>query len=631
MARLAPLRAALLAAVLALSGLARAAEVPKIQPLPDSGDRQYRDAAVVIGVEAYDQLPQATFAQADAQAWRDWLVRTRGVRESRVTYLDNATNRDMYRYLRKAAWRVRRRGTLWIVFTGHGAITPDGVRTLLPREATVDDLGSQGTPLTDVARHVLRSRRASRVVIILDTAFDGRGRDGLPLVAGTHFQVPEDVGIAQDERIVVWSASATDGPVDAWSASGHGTFTWSALGALRGWADGELDGMADGKVTLAEAHRYVSWTGRQLGQPVQPGLAGDPSHGDLVLAEGSWLESGPTAELMAELSDERRRRRFDDLQTLMRAEASAFWQATLEQAKAGGDEGRAALERFIGAFGERELTLSWTVALPEVREARQLLARYDTALAAAPAEAAAPTDPQPSDSGDGTAEAQPPSPTQEAAQQAALQQVEAAVQAVEEASCDDLVALEPNAMMGQLSPGQLGCLERRVRTDRLQTDKEKASKVLIVNAQAARDQLRWASLVQRHLREISRADPTLVMHYAVYLYTSDPIENGEDAIHWAEVALENKQRWEGDTHIDNVGALYRIRAEAAYKMWIAADREYRANPNEDTEWQSEEYRGLTKDYAREWLDFLRAAGRDIDKALQICTSAAGTADFCRGR
>lgn len=588
---------------------------PKITPAPPigpavrTGERSSKDAAIVIGNEAYQTLPQATHALRDADAWEDWLVHSVGVRSSRVTRLSDVGGAEMWSQTRKAAGRVAKKGTLWVVFSGHGAVTaPEGGRrTLLGVDADAATLGVNGLNLEEAARLLLRSRKAERVVFILDASFDGTGRDGLPLVPGLDLEVPATEPIADDPRIVVWAASASDAPVDTWRAASHGTFTWAALGALRGWADGELDGQRDGRVTLAEANAYVGWTERQLGKPARPAVFGDDKHLDLVLAEGPWLEQGPDPLLMERLSFERRSRAWEDQEALVRAEAAAFWQHTLQAAKQGGPDGRAALEGFLDAFGDKQITISWSLALPEVQDARQLLARYDDAAGVSPAVTA---------EGGGN-------------QQAAVQEVVAVAQKVAEESCDDLVGLEPAAMTGALSTGQVACLERRVRTERLQTAKEKASLVLIANHEAARDLASWARTVEQHLDLISRGDPRLVMKYAVYLFTADAVGRGEDAIHWADVALENKQRWVGAEHVRNVGALLRLRAEASYKLWTVADATYRRSRAEEDEWASEEWRGLAKDYAREWLDFLRAAGQDPDMAMQLCVSAAGTADFCR--
>lgn len=589
----------LLIALLCPPALAQDAPLrpPAVQPALETARRASDDLAIVIGVEAYDALPQATYARADARAWAEWLQEGRGLRSTRIYRLEDPTTAQIQAELKRRAGKAKRGSTVWLVFSGHGAMTADkdGQRLLLGSDADPDTPGRRGVSLQAIADAALKGRRAARVVMVLDAAFDGRGRDGLELVPGQRSAVPEVEPVVDDARVTVWAAASGGDPAPAWASAGHSAFTWAALGALRGWGDGEVDGQKDGKVSLAEADAYAAWTRRQLGVPARAGRMG--AGGELVLVEAGALEAGPTAETLAALAAERRRQRFADAEALLRAEAAAFWQHTLEQARQGGESGRKALEAFITEFGAKEITTTWTVALPEVREARHLLARFD-------------------DKGAG---------------QEAVAEVVAVAQTVADESCDDLVALEPAAMMGSLSPGQLSCLDLRVRTERLQTAREKASMVLIANAQAAGDQGRWASMVQRHIDQISRSDPSLIMQYAVWLFRSDPLENGEDAIHWAGVALENKQRWEGDSYVKNVGALMRIRAEAAYKLWIDADKQYRQAPDEALEWQAEDWRGQAKDLSREWLDYLRAAGQDTDLAEQICTSAAGTTDFCRPR
>lgn len=40
------------------------------------------------------------------------------------------------------------------------------------------------------------------------------------------------------------------------------------------------------------------------------------------------------------------------------------------------------------------------------------------------------------------------------------------------------------------------------------------------------------------------------------------------------------------------------------------------------------WRGHTKTFAREWLAYAEAAGKDATVARQRCEAAAGTADFC---
>ena len=55
-----------------------------------------------------------------------------------------------------------------------------------------------------------------------------------------------------------------------------------------------------------------------------------------------------------------------------------------------------------------------------------------------------------------------------------------------------------------------------------------------------------------------------------------------------------------------------------------------AERTEENEAKSVKYRGMTKDYAREWLDYARAAGKDMKAPLALCVSAAGNREFCEG-
>jgi len=57
--------------------------------------------------------------------------------------------------------------------------------------------------------------------------------------------------------VAVWSAAAPSELSGAVDEAGHGAFTYFVLGALRGWADGELTGQRDGRIDLDEAQAFV--------------------------------------------------------------------------------------------------------------------------------------------------------------------------------------------------------------------------------------------------------------------------------------------------------------------------------------------------------------------------------------
>ena len=192
------------------------------------------------------------------------------------------------------------------------------------------------------------------------------------------------------------------------------------------------------------------------------------------------------------------------------------------------------------------------------------------------------------------------------------------------------MALEGVALLGQFTDEQISCLQGKLATARLQTNKNKISRMLLVNAQTKGDIAQWEVLMRRHLEEIDRSDPALCMLYAVHLHKKG-VEFDDEAIYWSAYALENKQVWVGDEYVKRVNGLYRLRAEAANRLWSTAEKAYQKDPTDDNDAATKEYRGQAKDFAREWLDYARASGQDYKTALELCRSAAGSDDFCQGK
>lgn len=566
---------------------------PGVDPALDLNVRGPTDVAIIIGNENYAALPQPSYAVNDARSVRDYFSDTVGVKSWRTKYMENVSREVMLKEIKRMVWKARRRSTVWIYFSGHGHVTKDGsARTLLGTDATLADLDARGVALDEIVGMLARNRRPSRFVFILDAGFGNVSRDGLELIPGHDVRMPESWEWS-DDRVLHWAAADDGGPAHAWRAVNHGLFTWSVLGSLRGWADGELDGERDGRVTFAEAQHFTRRVPRALGRVTQPTVINERGTNDWVLAQGDHLEEGPSDALLDRISQHEREQRFQELTQRLRAEATAFWQDTLQLAEGGGEAGREALEGFITEFENATVSFSWAIRIPEVREARRILANYDEAGGTSAGAAAV-----------------------------------AAADVEELEPCDDLVTLEAPAMMGQLSTGQRRCLEARITTERLQTNKDKISRILLVNAEAAGNGADWERLMARHLEDIDRSDPDMAMRYSIYLFKGD-LESQEDAIRWADVALENKTRWEGADYVKKVTSLYRLRAEASNRLWQDAEKQYRKDPSRENEEVTQFYRGWTKDYSREWLDYARASSGKTEAAFNLCTSAAGTNDFCK--
>lgn len=183
-------------------------------------------------------------------------------------------------------------------------------------------------------------------------------------------------------------------------------------------------------------------------------------------------------------------------------------------------------------------------------------------------------------------------------------------------------------MMGALSPEQVRCLEGRLAGESVQTAKDKISRVLIQNAQAAGDKAAWEKYVRRHLEDIDRSDPDLCFSYAVQL-SRKGVGSSTAVIKWADYALENKQKWSGETYKKRVYTLYQLKAQAASKLWQDAANKNTAEPSDEMNAKAEKYRGMTKEFSKEWLDYARASAQDTKAPMQLCASS-GTAEFCGG-
>jgi hypothetical protein len=198
-------------------------------------------------------------------------------------------------------------------------------------------------------------------------------------------------------------------------------------------------------------------------------------------------------------------------------------------------------------------------------------------------------------------------------------------------TCDNLVALEPTALMGKLNVAQAECLEGRIATSPTMTDKDKTSRVLLANAEAKGDKREWERLMRRHLEEIDRSDPNLCFKYALHL-SRGGVGRAWGVIKWADYALENKSQWSGATYKSRVYSLYQLKAEAANKLWEDANAKLvnaEGGEREELSAKEEKMRGMSKDYAMEWLDYARASAQDTKKPMSLCVAAAGSKKYCQ--
>ena len=180
--------------------------------------------------------------------------------------------------------------------------------------------------------------------------------------------------------------------------------------------------------------------------------------------------------------------------------------------------------------------------------------------------------------------------------------------------------------MGTLSREQIGCLEARITFSHQKTEKDTISRLLMANAFSSGNGTH-IHLLKRHLETIDRSDPDLTYKYAYALFKSGDTHL-KDVIYWSNVALERRDQWSRSVYTRRVYTTMKIRATAAYRLWMAAENAYAAMPNGRLKAVTNHRRGEAKTYIREWLEYATAANKDTLPARKMCVSVAGSEAFC---
>ena len=395
--------------------------MPELSEPARTGQRSAADAAVVIGVEDYAYLPDVPYARGDAQAFDDFVRYTRGIPDDRVALLRDARAYEIEKAVKDAGARVGAGGRVWVYFAGHGAMDPNGARRLLlgGDAATAPEAFARFAVAVDDVR-AWATAGGGEAVVVVDACYNGGARTGEGVLTGGRRVAVPDYALAASAQATEWTATGPKELSAPLPPLEHGAFTYFAVGALRGWADGEVDGKRDGSVTAEEANRYVARALRTVqAQGQTPQLAASDG-ARLVLAKGV-KEAGPSADALRALRDALGEKGAvasvattptpstasvstkaggtggaavdDDVAALLRektlmglvaskqAEGEAAWRKLAAVLTDGSDAERAAVEKYIAAWssvkvwvGDAEGRHERAVAIAAVESARGWLA-----------------------------------------------------------------------------------------------------------------------------------------------------------------------------------------------------------------------------------------------------------------
>jgi iron(II)-dependent oxidoreductase len=246
-----------------LLATALSSQTPSWPPIDDdigTAGGGENDAAVVVGISAYYDLPQIDGARENAEAWQQYLLRVRKVPSHKVyTFLDKQGSKELVAIgIKDAAKAVKPGGTLWFVFIGHGAPNKAGTDGLLlgaDALQNVDSLNARGLPQEEVLA-LLGTGQQAETIAVFDACFSGKNGDGsADLVKGLQATLPvRKAPTAGAKKPTILAASDSfAGPLPGMARP---AFSYLLLGALRGWGDDN----GDRRVGLDEAFSFTRQT-----------------------------------------------------------------------------------------------------------------------------------------------------------------------------------------------------------------------------------------------------------------------------------------------------------------------------------------------------------------------------------
>ena len=232
--------------------------------------------ALIIGMEEYENMSSANYAQRDAELFIDYVQGAFGVPQSNIKHYINADTKikfDIKSWLKK---NVRKNTEVYVYFSGHGMATNNGTDLYLLTHDTIaeyieETAFNRNEIFNDIAQYNPKS-----VIAFLDTCYSGAGRaDGEMLLAMAKGLVVVDENQQQlpDNFTLFTAASAQE---SAWSLpeAKHGTFSYFLMKGMEGEAD--LNG--DKKLTNGELQEYLlDNVGRYAQQQQTPQMIGNPN------------------------------------------------------------------------------------------------------------------------------------------------------------------------------------------------------------------------------------------------------------------------------------------------------------------------------------------------------------------
>jgi hypothetical protein len=237
-----------------------------IDAIPVTKTKRKDAVAIVIGVEDYENIPDAPYAAKDAETMTKYFKEVLGI-ENVITHINKEVSGFFFINIfddktGKLQKMINKGETeVFIYYSGHGIPEKDGNDVyLFPSDGNLEQLDMMGYSLNKLYKN-LDALGAKSVTIILDACFTGSSRTSSTLTAEN---VSNTKGVILKPRTVqpwqtnpefrVFTSSRDDQTSLGFDESGTGLFTYYLAIGLQGDADIN----SDNTITASELKQFVT-------------------------------------------------------------------------------------------------------------------------------------------------------------------------------------------------------------------------------------------------------------------------------------------------------------------------------------------------------------------------------------
>ena len=258
--------------------------VEKLEPLDPSNIRSKSNknrVALIIGIEKYEQAPDANFANLDAQYFYEYARRGFGISTSNMKLLvdeDASLIKSLGIISKWLPGKIKKNETeLIIFFAGHGLASNDGKELyILMQDSDPDLLSRTALSRTELFKEII-SFNPKSVTMFMDTCYSGVSRDEEILLASARpIRIVADEQKGVPDNFTIFAASQLDQISSGLKEVNHGIFSYYLMKGLEGKADTDKDKQITNGELLAYMDQNVSQKASELGRQQNPSLAGDP-------------------------------------------------------------------------------------------------------------------------------------------------------------------------------------------------------------------------------------------------------------------------------------------------------------------------------------------------------------------